>query len=81
LFKIEYSGLEFFEIRLSGFVKNPDIFLRKCQKCVEELNELFNVFKEVHFGSFWKKKLLVRICGKFTRALTAHPIFYQLNTQ
>jgi hypothetical protein len=66
LFKYEivYSNLEFFEIRLSGFLKNPDIFLKKCEKCVEELkfcmNELFNnvfkafsllKFREVHFGS------------------------------
>jgi hypothetical protein len=56
----------FFEIRVSGFPKNPEIFLKKCQKCVEELifcmNELFNnifkafsflKFREVHFGSFW----------------------------
>jgi hypothetical protein len=63
-----YSNLEFFEIRFSGFPKNPDISLRKCQKCVEELkfcmNELFNnvlkafsffKFREVHFGYFWKK--------------------------
>jgi hypothetical protein len=45
------SNLEFFEIRLSGFLKNPDIFLRKCQKCVEELkfcmNELFNNFSKL----------------------------------
>jgi hypothetical protein len=54
-----------FEIHLSGFLKNPDIFLKKCQKCVEELKfcmkELFNnvfkafsflKFRDVHFGSF-----------------------------
>jgi hypothetical protein len=45
------SKLEFFEIRLSGFVKKPDIFLKKCQKCVEELkfcmNELFNMFSKL----------------------------------
>jgi hypothetical protein len=66
LYEIAYSNLEFFEIRLSGFLKKPDIsFLRKCQKYVEELkfdmNELFNKvfkafsflkFREVHFGSF-----------------------------
>jgi hypothetical protein len=59
------SNLEFFEFRLSGFLKNPDIFLKKCQKCVKEqkfcMNELFsNVlkvfsflkFREVYFGSF-----------------------------
>jgi hypothetical protein len=43
-----------FEIRLSGSPKNPDIFLQKSQKCVEELkfcmNELFNnVFKAFFF--------------------------------
>jgi hypothetical protein len=45
-YEIAYSNLEFFGIRSSGFLKNPDIFLSKCQKCVEELkfcmNELFN---------------------------------------
>jgi hypothetical protein len=64
-YEIAYSNLEFFEVRLSGFLKNPDIFIRKCQKCVEELkfcmNELFNVvikafsflkFREVHLGFF-----------------------------
>jgi hypothetical protein len=63
--KLHTQILEFFEKRLSGFLKNPDIFLRKCQKYVGELkfcmNELFNnVFKafsflklrEVHFESF-----------------------------
>jgi hypothetical protein len=53
-YEIAYSNLEFFEIRFSGFLKNSDIFLRKCQKCVEELkfcmNELFNnVFKAFSF--------------------------------
>jgi hypothetical protein len=60
-----YSKLEFFEIHLNGFLKNPDNFLKKCQKCVEEMkfcmNELLNnvfkafsflTFREVHFGSF-----------------------------
>jgi hypothetical protein len=60
----KYSNLEFFEIRFSGFLENPEIFLKKCQKCVEELkfgmNERFNnvfkafsflKFREVHFGS------------------------------
>jgi hypothetical protein len=52
-----YSYSEFFEIRLSGFLKNPDIFLKKCQKCVGELkfcmNELFNnVFKAFSFLKF-----------------------------
>jgi hypothetical protein len=63
-YEIAYSNLEYFEIRLSGFLKNPDIFLKKCQKCVEELkfcmNEQFNnvfkafsflKFREVHFES------------------------------
>jgi hypothetical protein len=57
-------NLEFFEIHLSCFLKNPDICLKKCQKFVEELkccNELFNnvfkafsflKFREVHFGTF-----------------------------
>jgi hypothetical protein len=36
-YEIVDSNLEFFEIRVSDFVKNPDIFLRQCQKCVEEL--------------------------------------------
>jgi hypothetical protein len=61
MYEIAYSNLEFFEIRFSGFLKNPDIFLRNCQKCVEEvkfcMNELFKAFpfikfREVHFGSF-----------------------------
>jgi hypothetical protein len=52
------------QIRLSGSLKNPDIFLKKCQKCVEELefcmNEHFKIvfkavsflkFREVQFGS------------------------------
>jgi hypothetical protein len=57
---------------LSGFLKNPDIFLGKCQKCVEELkfcmNELFNnvfkalKFRKVHFESFWKKKIASLQC-------------------
>jgi hypothetical protein len=47
----------FFEIRSSVFLENPDIFLKKCQKCVEELkfcmNELFkNVFKTFSFLKF-----------------------------
>jgi hypothetical protein len=63
--EIAYVNVEFFEICFSGFLKNSDIFLKKCQKCVEELkfcmNELFNnvfkafsvlKFREVHFGSF-----------------------------
>jgi hypothetical protein len=67
-YEITYSKLEVFENRLSGFLKNPVIFLRKCQKCVEELkfcmNELFNnvfkafsflKFREDHFGFFRKK--------------------------
>jgi hypothetical protein len=62
--KLHTQIKNFFDIRLSGFLKNPDIFLEKCQKCVEELkfcmNELFNIvfkafsflkFREVHFGS------------------------------
>jgi hypothetical protein len=61
-YEIAYSNLEVFEIRL----KNPNIFLKKCQKCVEELkfcmNELFNnlfkafsflKFRGVHFESFF----------------------------
>jgi hypothetical protein len=33
-FKIEYSGLEFFGIRLRVFLKNPEIFFKNCQKYV-----------------------------------------------
>jgi hypothetical protein len=64
-YEIAYSNLEFFQIRLSGSLKNPDIFWKKCQKCVEELkycmNELYNnvfkassflKFREVYFGTF-----------------------------
>jgi hypothetical protein len=63
-YEVAYSNLEFFETRLSGFLKNPDVFLKKCQKYFEELkfcmNELFNnvckafsflKFREVQFGS------------------------------
>jgi hypothetical protein len=32
-----YSNLKVFEIRFSGFLKNPVIFLKKCEKYVEEL--------------------------------------------
>jgi hypothetical protein len=55
MYEITYSNLDFFEIHLNGFLKNPGIFLKKCQKCVKELkfcmNELFNnVFKALlHF--------------------------------
>jgi hypothetical protein len=64
----------------SDFLKNPDIFLRKCQKYVEELkfcmNELFNnVFKVLLFLIFEKFTLDLSDCGKFTRALLAHQIF------
>jgi hypothetical protein len=42
----EALGKRFDFLLGSGFLKNPDIFLKKCQKCVEELkfcmNELFN---------------------------------------
>jgi hypothetical protein len=31
-----YSKLEFFEIRPSGFLKKPDIFLKNCQKWNED---------------------------------------------
>jgi hypothetical protein len=53
-YETAYSNLYFLEIRPSGFLKNPDIFLKKCQKCVEELKfctiELFNnVFKAFEF--------------------------------
>jgi hypothetical protein len=56
-YEIAYLNLEFFEIRLSGFLKNPDFFLKKFQKCVEELkfcmNELFNnLFKAFSFLKF-----------------------------
>jgi hypothetical protein len=69
-----HTQLEFFEIRLTGFLKNPDIFLKNCQKRVEELkfcmNELFNnvskafrflKFRELHFGSFRKKMCFFRL--------------------
>jgi hypothetical protein len=65
MYEIAYPNLEFFETRYNGFLKNPVVFLKKWQKCLEELkfsmNELFNnvfkafsfsKFREVHFGSF-----------------------------
>jgi hypothetical protein len=79
-YEISYSNLEFFEIRLKGFLKSLDIFLKKCQKCVKELifwmNELFNnVFKAFFFLNFEKftldlseKNCCFAIWGKFTRA-------------
>jgi hypothetical protein len=59
LFKYEIanSNLEFFETCLSGFLKNPDIFLKICQKCVKELkfcmNELFNNVFKISRSSLW----------------------------
>jgi mannose-1-phosphate guanylyltransferase len=57
--KLHTQIYNFFEIRSSGFLKNSGIFLKKCQKCVEELkfcmNELFNnVFKAFSFKKFRK---------------------------
>jgi hypothetical protein len=65
--------------------------LRKCQKCVEELkfcmNELFNdvfkaftflKFREVHFGSFWKKLLGRNMWKVYTRPSSASN-FFSLN--
>jgi hypothetical protein len=40
------------EIRLSGFLKNPDIFLKKCQKCVQESFQSFLLFK-IAWSSLW----------------------------
>jgi hypothetical protein len=64
-YELAYLNLQIFEIRLSGFLKNPEIFFKNGQKCAEEqkfcMNEVFNnVFKafsflksrEVHFGFF-----------------------------
>jgi hypothetical protein len=87
------TNLEFFEIRWSGFLKNPDIFLKNCRKCVKDLkfcmNELFNnvfkafsflKFREVHFGSYWKKNLLVRNMWKiYTRPTGASDFFILFN--
>jgi hypothetical protein len=64
LYKRNPENKRFCSARATGLLKNLDIFLKKCQKCVKELkfgkNQLFNVFKafsflkfrEVHFGSF-----------------------------
>jgi hypothetical protein len=45
-YEMASSNFDFFEICFSGFLKNPDNFLKKCQKCVKELkfcmNELYN---------------------------------------
>jgi hypothetical protein len=32
---LAYSDLKFFGIRLRIFMKNPEIFFKNCQKCVE----------------------------------------------